>query len=48
MGIVSTMDITRAVADHKLVSRMYVFGEPRMLEAWERRHSLGSKRTTSR
>ena len=43
-GIVSTMDITRAVADHKLVSRTYVFGEPRMVETRERPHSLGSKR----
>jgi len=47
MGIVSTMDITRAVAEHKLVSRTYVFGEPREIDPREQHTSLGSKRVIS-
>jgi CBS domain-containing protein len=29
LGIVTTMDVTRAVAEHRLESRRYVFGHPR-------------------
>lgn len=44
MGLVSTMDITKAVADHRLVSRTYVFGEAGAQGGSEHRHSqLGAR-----
>ena len=44
MGIVSTMDITKAVADHRLVARTYVFRDPATAESPERHHTqLGAR-----